>query len=204
MKTKLAAPAAAFGMLLALAGCGSATDTTSNTATTKVPPTTAMDHSSMGSSESTLPDDVSDKDVTFVQGMIPHHQQAVEMAQVVMERGSNAEVKALAEAISNAQDPEIETMQGWLADWGQSEMNMGMMDGMMTDDEMMSLDDASGEELDRMFVEMMIRHHQGAITMAEDEVASGENADTIDLAEGIIAAQKAELSRMNELLPTLG
>lgn len=204
MKTKLAASAAAFAMLLALAGCGSTNDTSSKTATTKAPSTTEMDMGHGDTSADSLPADVSDADVTFVQGMIPHHQQAVEMAQAVIDRGSNAEVKSLAEGISSAQDPEIKTMQGWLSDWGQSEMNMGMMDGMMTDDEMKSLDAASGAELDKMFVEMMIRHHEGAVTMAEQEVASGKNADTIDLAKKIITAQKAEITKMNELLPRLG
>lgn len=78
------------------------------------------------------------------------------------------------------------------------------MDGITSREENKSLNSAIGAELDTLFVKLMIRHHEGAITMAEDVVSSGKNADVIDLAKNIIAAQKAEITKMNDLLPTLG
>lgn len=155
--------------------------------------------------------DFNDADVTFVQGMIPHHEQAVEMADLALENGTSADVKALAEKIKGAQDPEIETMKGFLKDWGKDESegsdDMGGMDssgdsaemGMMSDDEMADLEAASGAEFDTMFLEMMTKHHEGAVAMAETEQADGKSADAKDLAGRIIKAQKAEITEMKAL-----
>jgi len=152
-----------------------------------------------------------DQDVTFAQEMIPHHRQAVEMAEHAATRASSARVKELATAIEGAQDPEITTMKGWLEDWdkplsdqGRSGMGNGPDDGhmagMMSDDELSSLGRASGPEFDKMFLTMMIRHHQGAIRMAESEIAEGENAEAIALAETIKDAQTGEIATMKDLL----
>jgi len=155
-------------------------------------------------------------DVMFAQGMIAHHEQAIEMSDMVLERGENAEVKALAEDIKAAQTPEIEILRGWLQEWDEEETpsgdDMGGMPGMdggedatmMSDDEMDELEGASGTELDKMFLEMMIRHHEGAISMAETEVEDGEFPDAKDLAQRIIDTQQAEVTKMKELLTKLG
>ncbi len=144
-----------------------------------------------------------DADVAFAQGMIPHHEQAVEMADLALENADSDEVTSLAEEIKAAQDPEIETMEGWLDDWGQSDSGApdtrGMM-GMMSDQEMAELEVASGAEFDEMFLKMMVEHHTGAISMAATEQADGENGDAKALAGQIIEAQKAEIAEMEALL----
>ena len=154
----------------------------------------------------------SDQDVTFAQGMIPHHRQAVEMAELAADQAANPQVKELAAGIRGAQEPEIRKMEGWLKDWDQpvadddmSGMDHGsdggdLMAGMMSDDDMMSLDNAQGSGFDTMFLTMMIRHHQGAITQAADEVADGKNPEAVALAKTIIAAQTEEIATMNDLL----
>lgn len=152
-----------------------------------------------------------DADVTFAQSMIAHHEQAVEMASMAQERASRPEVKQLADKIEAAQGPEIETMTGWLEDWGQdvsSDSESGMdhsgsdRSGMMSDADMESLGAVTGVEFDQMFLEMMIEHHTGAIEMAKTEQQDGENADAIALAEKIEADQTAEIAQMEDLLGT--
>jgi uncharacterized protein (DUF305 family) len=148
--------------------------------------------------------DFNDADVTFAQGMIPHHIQAVEMAKLAGDRAESQKVKDLAADIEAAQDPEIEQMTAWLEEWDQPMEMDGMdsmeMGGMMSDDQMSALEDATGTEFDTMFLEMMIEHHEGAIVMAQDQVDNGKNAEAIALAEAIIEAQQAEIETMQELL----
>jgi uncharacterized protein (DUF305 family) len=153
-----------------------------------------------------------DADVTFAQQMIPHHRQAIEMAELAETRASSAEVKNLAADIKGAQDPEIDTMTGWLESWGEDvpggemsgmdhgDMSMDDMPGMMSEEEMADLEAASGADFDQMFLAMMIEHHEGAIDMAKSEQEDGEYADAIALAEDIEEAQTAEIATMNELL----
>lgn len=144
-------------------------------------------------------------DVEFAQGMIPHHEQAIEMAELASSRARSDQVKDLAERIQAAQDPEIETMKGWLEDWDEpAEPSMdhgGSTDGgMMAEAEMVDLEGASGEAFDQLFLEMMTKHHQGAVDMAEREVSEGKFADAKELAERIIDTQQAEIEEMDELL----
>jgi uncharacterized protein (DUF305 family) len=153
-----------------------------------------------------------DADVTFAQQMIPHHQQATEMAELASTRAESQEVKDLAGDIEAAQDPEIETMTGWLESWSEDvpddsmsgmdhgDMSSDDMAGMMTEDEMADLEGASGAEFDQMFLTMMIEHHEGAIELAEVEVAEGEFADAITLAENIRDSQTAEIETMESML----
>jgi uncharacterized protein (DUF305 family) len=153
-----------------------------------------------------------DADVTFAQQMIPHHQQAVQMAEMADVRASSAEVKELAETIQAAQGPEIDTMSGWLESWGEDvpmdmshgDMGHGVdgpeMPGMMDADQMAALEDAAGAAWDQMFLQMMIEHHEGAIEMAETEVENGENPDAVALADKIISDQQAEITHMQDLL----
>jgi len=149
--------------------------------------------------------DFNDADVAFAQGMIPHHQQAVEMAELAETRAEDPQVIDLAERIKGAQDPEIEQMQGWLEDWGQDEMSddMGGMDhssGMMSEEDMTDLENATGAEFDEMFLTMMIEHHEGAIEMAQIELDDGQNPDAQELAQNIIDAQQAEIEEMQGIL----
>lgn len=156
-----------------------------------------------------------DADVTFAQQMIPHHEQAIEMAQMAQGRASSGDVLELAADIETAQDPEIDTLQGWLEAWGEEvpsgevdgmdhgdmgDGSGGSMSGMMDEDEMNDLMAASGTDWDRMFLEMMIEHHEGAVEMAQVEVDQGENRDAVALPEKIISDRRAEITQMQELL----
>ncbi|HVV12620.1 DUF305 domain-containing protein [Amycolatopsis sp.] len=140
-------------------------------------------------------------DVTFVQEMIPHHRQAVAMAQLATARASNARVKDLAGRIERAQGPEIQQMTGWLTEWGVAPG--GSMPGMMSDADMGKLRQAGGTEFDRMFLQMMVAHHQGAVDMAETELADGADADAKALARRISDSQTAEIAEMRQLLTGL-
>lgn len=149
-------------------------------------------------------------DVDFAQGMIPHHAQAIEMADMAIAQAESPEVIDLAERIRAAQDPEIEQLTTWLEDWGQDvpdrEMSMDhdmgdmSMAGMMTQDQMDGMAAASGAEFDQMFLDMMIVHHEGAVAMAEEEVANGKYEPAIAMAQSIIDGQSAEIDEMEQLL----
>ena len=172
------------------------------------------DATNSGDSSSAASEDFNDADVAFAQGMIPHHEQAVEMAQLAADRTESAEVKELAADIEAAQAPEIEQLTTWLDAWGAEPAEDSMegmdhsdmggdsdgMSGMMSEEDMTMLEDASGAEFDQMFLEMMVEHHKGAVAMAETEVADGDNADAIAMAENIITTQESEIEQMEQLL----
>ena len=154
-------------------------------------------------------------DVTFAQGMIPHHQQAVEMSTIALDPARNAgtAVKDLATRIQGAQDPEIKLMTGWLAEWGQPVDGMGGMsmdgmdmadmpgmDGMMTAAEMTALEAATGPAFDKLWLDMMVRHHQGAVTMSKTAETDGKAAVVKELAAKIVSAQEGEIGEMQKLL----
>ncbi|HEX2284852.1 MAG TPA: DUF305 domain-containing protein [Mycobacterium sp.] len=146
-------------------------------------------------------------DVAFATNMIPHHQQAVEMAALVPDRSTNPEVIALASQISAAQGPEIETMKVFLVQWNENpDANSGhaghggTMQGMVDAATMTKLQSLNGTEFDRLWLESMISHHQGAIEMAKAEIANGENVDAKRLAQTIVDTQQAEIGQMNRML----
>jgi uncharacterized protein (DUF305 family) len=146
-------------------------------------------------------------DAAFAKGMIPHHRQAVEMAALAPSRAESPEVKKLAQEIKKAQDPEIKTLSGWLASWGEPVPAGGAMDhsshgmsGMMTMEEMDKLKGASAKAFDTAFMEMMIEHHEGAVDMAKTELAQGGFPGAKTMAQAIITSQSAEIARMNKLL----
>lgn len=153
-----------------------------------------------------------DADAAFAQGMIPHHQRAIEMSELADGRAQSAEVKELAAAIEGPYGPEIQTLTSWLASWGEQVPEEGMsgmdhdgmsgedMTGMMTQEDMDALQATSGAEFDQMFLTMMIEHHEGAIAMAQTEQAEGQNPDAIALAEQIGSDQQAEIQAMRNLL----
>jgi uncharacterized protein (DUF305 family) len=115
-------------------------------------------------------------------------------------------VTDLAERIQAAQQPEIEQLQRWLDDWGVAAddgAGMDHGDGMMTDDDLAALDAARGPEASRLFLEQMIAHHEGAIEMAQEQIAEGRDTDAIALARAIVEAQGAEIAEMTGILATL-
>lgn len=154
--------------------------------------------------------DHNEADVEFAQGMVPHHEQAVEMAKLAATRAQSAQVKELASQIEAAQGPEIETMRGWLEDWGESVDGEGGMGrggaggDMMSDDQMASLEEATGTAFDRMFLEQMTKHHQSAIAMAETELDEGQFADALQMARAIRDTQRQEVQTMEDLLASVG
>jgi uncharacterized protein (DUF305 family) len=135
--------------------------------------------------------------------MIPHHQQALEMAGMALEKATRPEVKALAQKITEAQKPEIETIQSWLKQWGEAMDDMAGdhsgMGGMMSTADMEALKAATGADFDRLFLEQMIKHHEGAITMAKTEIEAGRYGPAQDLARRIVEAQQAEIEEMHQL-----
>jgi uncharacterized protein (DUF305 family) len=143
-------------------------------------------------------------DIMFAQMMIPHHQQAVDMGTLAETRAENPEVKALAAQIKAEQAPEIEQMKGWLEAANASE-NMGHdmgMGGMLTDAQLLALENSTGNAFDRLYVAGMIAHHQGAIQMAKMVVGSA-NAEANALGEGIIESQTKQIGQLQALLATL-
>lgn len=149
-------------------------------------------------------------DETFAMNMIAHHQQAIAMAELVLDKeGVDERVINLALDIKAAQGPEIETMNQWLEDWGLGTAGSGMEgmdhsgDGMMSDDDMAALESASAAEAGALFLQQMTVHHQGAIDMAQQELDNGENPDALALAAKIIDDQTAEIATMQSILATL-
>ena len=184
--------------------------TTSPTGSTSATATESESASASASSEVSA--DHNDQDTTFAQMMIIHHEGAIEMSQLAIERAESPEVVALAERIAEAQGPEIEEMTAWLSAWGEDlspddhgGMDMGGMDmnGMSQEEMMTQLDGLTGAEFDQAFLEAMIAHHEGAIGMSEQQLADGQNPDAVALAEKIIADQQAEITEMQEILTGL-
>ena len=176
-----------------------------------------MDSMESGSAESTSTSGAedaafNDADVTFAQGMIPHHEQAIGMAQMAQGRAQDPGVLDLASRIEAAQLPEIETLTGWLEEWGVEDSGTGRMDhggmdhggGMMSEEDMNALMAASGAEFDRLFLQQMIEHHTGAVDMAMTESAEGQSTGAIAMADTIRDTQNAEIAEMNQLLTELG
>lgn len=162
-------------------------------------------------SASTAPGDATSQpgpaDIMFVQMMIPHHEQAVEMSEILLAKPAMpAEMVELATSIAAEQGPEIEQMQQWQEDWGLPDMpgmghgGHGGMDGMLGDEELDDLRDAEGDGAVTLFLEQMIAHHEGAIDMAQDVVDRGDHADVIAMATAIIESQRAEIALMNGML----
>jgi uncharacterized protein (DUF305 family) len=146
-------------------------------------------------------------DIAFVTGMIPHHQQAVDMSALVPDRSTNPQVIDLASRISAAQQPEIDTMKVFLVQWKENpDTDSGhaghgnAMQGMVDDATMAKLRSLNGAEFDTLWLRSMIGHHQGAIEMAKAELANGTNVDAKRLAQTIIDTQQAEIGEMNEML----
>jgi uncharacterized protein (DUF305 family) len=170
-----------------------------------------MDHETnpSDSSSSEAAADFNDADITFASSMVMHHQQAIEMADVFLEKSDvDARVTALAEKIKAAQMPEMDTMNGWLEAWGASSESMGGHDmgdmaGSMSEEDMTALTESTGAEANRLFLTQMTAHHTGAVEMANEEIASGQNPEAIALAEKIVEDQTAEIEEMNNLLATL-
>ncbi len=146
-----------------------------------------------------------DQDIAFAQMMIPHHQQAIEMSDTLLAKdGVNEDVAQLATDIKAAQAPEIQTMQGWLDQWGAHSMGAMSGDGaMMSQEDMDALSAASGEDASALYLEQMIQHHLSAIDMAYEEINDGMNSDAVALAHSIVDSQSDQISTMQGMLASM-
>jgi uncharacterized protein (DUF305 family) len=198
-RTNCALGALALGLALSVSACGS--DDTSKDSSSQV---SSTKHN--------------DADVSFATDMIQHHAQALSMVDLTVGRPLDPEVTKLAEAIREAQGPEIETMADWLTDWdekvpatmrdhanaGHDMGDMGDstegMPGMMSADDMRALQDASDAEFQDMWLDLMIRHHEGAVEMASAERTDGQYKPATDLAGAIVSSQSDEIDTMKGLL----
>jgi uncharacterized protein (DUF305 family) len=212
--THVATAATTLAAALVLSACGGA-----EPAGSAPPAAPAPAPTSAAAPGATVSTEHNQADIAFAQGMIPHHQQAVEMSKLATDRAGGDDVRGLATAIEQAQGPEIAQMQTFLTTWGapasggmpgmdqggmsgmdHGGMGQGGMAGMMTPDQMRQLEQAGGADFDRMFLEMMIAHHEGAVQMAQTELAAGANPEAKALARQIVDAQQAEIGQMRQLL----
>lgn len=186
---------AAATLTAALAACSS---TPSSTAP-------GMDHGMSSNTVATTAPDGRAGDVMFAQMMIPHHQQAVQMAEIALAKQDvSGEVRELAEAIKQAQDPEIQTMTAWLAKWEASTTTGGMDhgsadSGMMSQADMEALEQAAGKAFDEQWVSMMIAHHEGAVDMANEVLATTQDSEVRALANAVVKAQTEEIVTMKAM-----
>ncbi|WP_298229713.1 DUF305 domain-containing protein [Gryllotalpicola sp.] len=203
LRTIALASGALITATLLLAGCAQSND---------MGGMPGMDNGSMPTTPSTGTTAFNSADEMFLTMMIPHHEQAIQMADVILGKdGIDPRVTALAQQIKDAQGPEITTMKSWLKGWGMpypSATPSGMAgmdqgDGMMSQNDMTALENATGVDAARLFLTGMITHHQGAIQMAQSVIDSGHDPKVVALAKKISAAQTAEITTMQSILGTL-
>ncbi|MFB7247379.1 DUF305 domain-containing protein [Streptomyces populi] len=206
------APAAAITAAVVLAACGSSDSSSSEHTGHDMG---AMSTAGPSGTASAAQGGHNAQDVSFAQGMIPHHRQAVAMAGLAASRAKSQQVKDLAAKIEQAQDPEIDTMSGWLKAWdakvpgtspsGTEDMpgmdhSGSAMPGMMSSGDMAELKGLSGDAFDKAFLHMMISHHEGAIAMAKTERAKGSYGPATTMAKSIVTSQSSEITGMDEML----
>ncbi|WP_299058375.1 DUF305 domain-containing protein [uncultured Nocardioides sp.] len=164
------------------------------------------------------PGDYNEADVEFMSMMIPHHRQALVISDLAASRAEAKGVRRIASRIRDAQAPEIQAMARWLETRGEdvpqpeddsvdmaeemSEMGMGDM-GMLGADELLELVEADGEEFDRLFLDAMIGHHQGAVDMTDQLQTEGSDIQALEMAADINIGQTAEIGRMQDVEDTL-
>ncbi|WP_298119029.1 DUF305 domain-containing protein [uncultured Aurantimicrobium sp.] len=187
---------------LSLAGALTFTGCTINSGGTNSDSNGMMNNSMMDNNQSAS--DFSGTDIMFAQMMIPHHQQAVDMSTLAETHTTKPEVLALAKQIKDAQAPEIKQMTTWIKSSGAG-MEMGHdmgMGGMLSDEQMTALDNAQGADFDKLYLEGMIAHHEGAIEMAQ-MITGSTNAEAKELGGNIVTSQTAEIEKMKQMLAAL-
>jgi uncharacterized protein (DUF305 family) len=192
--------AVAFAAAVALSACGGGDDPT----ITGGPGDGSVKPSSVAGVDA----EHNDADIAFIAEMTPHHQGAVQMAELVATRAESPEVKELAVKIIAAQDPEIEMMNKMATAWGvdleeAAAEHGGAHGAMMGEDDTAALEPLSGAEFDREFLTRMVVHHEGAVEMAETLLADGLNPQAKQMAADIMESQTAEIEEMNTLLADL-
>ena len=216
--------ALALASALALTACGGtgaedngagseSTPAASSAAATSTATDTAAPSATATGSAEEISAEHNDADVMFAQMMLPHHEQAVEMSEMLLAKDDiPAEVADFAQQVIDAQGPEIERMNAMLTAWdaepmgdmeGMEGMDHGGMSGMMSEEDMAALEEAQGTEAARLYLEQMTAHHEGAVDMAQDQVDNGQNPQAVALAEQVITAQEAEIAEMEQMLGNL-
>jgi uncharacterized protein (DUF305 family) len=206
---------AGVGVVLALgvlAGCSSAPPPPpTNSAPVIVPGAPGEEASTIPPGEATVAEQPgpNEADKTFVKDMIVHHQQAVYMAGLAPERAASSDVKGLASRIHDVQGPEIDMMNRWLSQHAIPTVNPDAphghgggaeMPGMATPEQLDALEKARGAAFDKLFLQLMIAHHQGALTMADEVRENGFDVRVQEIADGVTAEQSDEIRRMQEWL----
>ena len=205
----LALPIAATVSMFALSGCGGSEDE----------PATSDAGQSADVGEPGVDTEHNEADVAFATQMIPHHAQALMMTDMAIDRQLDQEFATLVDDIRAAQAPEIELMADWLQEWGEpvpetmrdhahgghdgesGEMpEMPEMEGMMTEEQLSELDQASAAEFEELWLTMMIEHHEGAVSMAETELEEGSFQPALELAGEIASSQTEEIEQMQAML----
>ena len=191
MASALVVAAAATGLL---AGCGGNTTSANTTAPA---PSAASNAPAAGQQHNQA-------DVVFLQNMIPHHAQAIAMSQMASNQATSPQVKDLATRINTEQSPQTQQMSDLLTAWGAptpaTNTGMGTMGGLGHGQTPAVM---SGALFDRMFLQMMIVHHQDAVIMSQTELVQGSNPATRNLAQQIISAQQAQINEMQALLQVI-
>jgi uncharacterized protein (DUF305 family) len=217
--------AGALAALVVAAGCSNSGDSSSEHPSGHMTSTSAA---AAATTTASAAEAHNDADVMFAQHMIPHHQQAVEMSDMLLgKQGIDPRVTQLANQIKAAQGPEIEQMRGWLKQWGNPPMpsmpsgsmpmpsgdmimpghgdmpGMSSGQGMMSEQDMTALQNAQGVEASKLFLTQMIRHHEGAIAMAQTEIKDGQYPPAVAMARSIVTSQQQEIDTMKGFLTTL-
>ena len=204
---RLALPALALATAVTLAACGDGGSDTASTGSGSSSSQHGGGHS--GGDKGSESTQGNAADVEFLTGMKPHHEQAVEMSDIVLKANPPAAVAALAQRIKDAQTPEIEQMNQMLGelgeptDGGEHEGHSTGHGGMMSEEDLADLEAATGTEAARLYLQAMIVHHEGAIEAADEEIADGKYGPAVALAKKIKTAQEAEISEMQALLRSL-
>ncbi|AGF71202.1 DUF305 domain-containing protein [Corynebacterium halotolerans] len=226
--TRLGTLAAAGALALTLTACGDEAMDGSAPPPDTTTPTTDGETTTSPTGDEGAAEDHNDQDVEFLQGMIPHHEQAVEMSDILLAKeGVDAEVAELAQQIRDSQQAEIEQMTGWLESWGEpvettaetATQNGGQdsergaltprespidIPDLPSGEDLEELRNASGDEASSIYLERMNDHHEDAVDMAEEQVDSGQHAEVTDLARSIIENQEAQIGQMEQIQERLG
>ncbi|MCV7344726.1 DUF305 domain-containing protein [Mycolicibacterium rhodesiae] len=190
--SRIVAVAAAFATAVVVSSCSKTEDHTQHA------PATASTSEAVAAHNA--------DDVMFAQMMIPHHQQAIDLAAMAAVHTTNQAVRTLAGKISDEQQPEIDQMTALLQQWnvdpamGDHSGHGAAMQGMVDDATMTKLKSLNGPQFDTLWLQAMIGHHQGAIEMAKAEIANGQSADLTAMAKSIVTAQQAEIDQMKQML----
>ena len=219
MKRSTTLTTLALASALALAGCGTsgAQEGAGTDAETAAPAASASAATSTGAaSGEPITAEHNDADVMFAQMMLPHHEQAVEMSEMLLAKDDvPAEVAEFAQRVIDAQGPEIERMNDMLTAWeaeplADAEDMDGMdhgsgagMSGMMSEEDMSALEDAQGTGAAQLYLEQMTVHHEGAVEMAQEQIEQGQNPQAVELARQVVADQEAEIAEMEQMLQEL-